>query len=166
MMNSKHFLKTREYLEQVKEAAQKVEMLKKRIEFAEEAGVDTASLVEELDAARKEQAQKMVEVSGMIAKVPKVSYQWLLTKRYVELLGWDDIAYMNNTSHRNVISEHGLALPEMQDVLMEAGIVAEEDADDVEVIMYEAGADNIGTMKDYLNYREEKRTEQKSSIRL
>ena len=30
MMNTKHYLKTREYLNQVKETVQKVEMLKKR----------------------------------------------------------------------------------------------------------------------------------------
>ena len=31
MMNTKHYLKTREYLSQVKEAVQKVEMLKNRL---------------------------------------------------------------------------------------------------------------------------------------
>ena len=35
MMSTKHFLKTREYLGQVKAAAQKVEMLKERIGYYE-----------------------------------------------------------------------------------------------------------------------------------
>ena len=166
MMNTKHFLKTREYLNQVKEAAQKVEMLKKRIEFREQAGIDISGLPEELKSATQAYSEKMVELSDMIARVPKVGYQWILIKRYVELLGWDEIAREGNISYRTVISDHGLALPEMQDVLVEAGIISSEDAEDIKTLLEEEGTLDTGTMEDYLNYREEKKTEQKSAMRL
>lgn len=156
MMNTKHYLKTREYLNQVKEAAQKVEMLKKRIKFREQAGVEIGGLTDELESAVQAHSEKMVTLSDMIARVSRVSYQWLLTKRYVELLSWDEIAEVGNISYRTVISDHGFALPEMQDVLVEAGIISSEDAEDVKALMADRENDDTGTMQDYLNYREEK----------
>ena len=157
MMNTVHFIKTREYLNQVKEAAQKVEMLKKRIEFREDAGSDLATLPAELEAAMLDHKQKMVGLADMISRVSKVKYQWLLMKRYVELLDWGEIARQGNTNHRKVVSDHGLALPEMQDVLVDAGIVAPEDAEDIPVLLPEEGTLDTGTMEDYLKYREEKK---------
>ena len=93
----------------------------------------------------------------MISRIPRVSYQWLLTKRYVELLGWDEIAEDGNISYRTVISDHGLALPEMQDVLVDAGIISSEDAEDIKALLEEEGTEDTGTIQDYLKYREEKK---------
>lgn len=163
MMNTKHFLKTREYLNQVKEAAQKVEMLKKRIEFREQAGLDAGSLAAELESAMQACSEKMVELSDMISRVPKIGYQWILIKRYVELLSWDEIAEEGNISYRTVISDHGLALPEMQDVLVDTGIISSEDAEDIKTLL-EEGAQDTGTMEDYLNYREEKKNASVAAI--
>lgn len=157
MMKTVHFIKTREYLNQVKEAAQKVEMLKKRIEFHENAGNDLSTLPEELEVAMQDHKQKMASLADMIAKVPKVKYQWILIKRYVELLDWDEIAYQGNMRYRKVVSAHGLALPEMQDVLVEAGIIAPEDTEDISALLPEEGTLDTGTMEDYLKYREEKK---------
>ena len=157
MMKTVHFIKTREYLNQVKEAAQKVEMLKKRIEFHENAGNGLSTLPEELEVAMQDHKQKMASLADMIAKVPKVKYQWILIKRYVELLDWDEIAYQGNMRYRKVVSVHGLALPEMQDVLVEAGIIAPEDTEDISALLPEEGTLDTGTMEDYLKYREEKK---------
>lgn len=157
MMKTVHFIKTREYLNQVKEAAQKVEMLKKRIEFHENAGNDLSTLPEELETAMQDYKQKMASLADMIARVPKVKYQWILIKRYVELLDWDEIAYQGNMRYRKVVSAHGLALPEMQDVLVEAGIIAPEDTEDISALLPEEGTLDTGTMEDYLKYREEKK---------
>lgn len=157
MMKTVHFIKTREYLNQVKEAAQKVEMLKKRIEFHENAGNGLSTLPEELEVAMQDHRQKMASLADMIAKVPKVRYQWILIKRYVELLNWDEIAYQGNMRYRRVVSAHGLALPEMQDVLVEAGIIAPEDTEDISALLPEEGTLDTGTMEDYLKYREEKK---------
>jgi hypothetical protein len=157
MMKTVHFIKTREYLNQVKEAAQKVEMLKKRIEFHENAGNGLSTLPEELEVAMQDHRQKMASLADMIAKVPKVRYQWILIKRYVELLNWDEIAYQGNMRYRKVVSAHGLALPEMQDVLVEAGIIAPEDTEDISALLPEEGTLDTGTMEDYLKYREEKK---------
>ena len=157
MMNTKHFMKTREYLVQVKEAAQRVEMLKKRIEFREKAGMGNGDLPAELETSIQVYSEKVVELSDMIARVPKVSYQWVLIKRYVELLGWDEIAEKGNMSYRTVISDHGHALPEMQDVLVDAGIISPDDADDIKALLEDDGTDDAGTLQDYLNYREEKK---------
>ena len=157
MMKTVHFIKTREYLNQVKEAAQKVEMLKKRIEFHENAGNGLSTLPEELEVAMQDHKQKMASLADMIAKVPKVKYQWILIKRYVELLDWDEIAYQGNMRYRKVVSAHGLALPEMQDVLVEAGIIAPEDTEDISALLPEEGTLDTGTMEDYLKYREEKK---------
>ena len=157
MMNTKHYLKTREYLSQVKEAVQKVEMLKKRIEFREQAGMDIGGLAAELESAMRAHSEKTVELADMISRIPRVSYQWLLTKRYVELLGWDEIAEDGNISCRSVISDHGLALPEMQDVLVDAGIISPEDAEDIKALLEDEGTEDTGTIQDYLKYREEKK---------
>ncbi len=157
MMNTKHYLKTREYLNQVKETVQKVEMLKKRIEFREQAGMDIGGLAAELESAMQAHSEKTVELADMISRIPRVSYQWLLTKRYVELLGWDEIAEDGNISYRTVISDHGLALPEMQDVLVDAGIISSEDAEDIKALLEEEGTEDTGTIQDYLKYREEKK---------
>lgn len=157
MMNTKHYLKTREYLNQVKETVQKVEMLKKRIEFREQAGMDIGGLAAELESAMQAHSEKTVELADMISRIPRVSYQWLLTKRYVELLGWDEIAEDGNISYRTVISDHGLALPEMQDVLVDAGIISSEDAEDIKALLEDEGTEDTGTIQDYLKYREEKK---------
>ena len=157
MMKNVHFRKTREYLEQVKEAAQKVEMLKKRIDLYENVGMDADELSSELEFAMKDLALRMVTLADMIGRIPKVKYQWLLTKRYVELLDWFDIASESNSNRRKVVSTHGLALPEMQDVLVDAGVIAPEDADDIRVLLPEEGTLDAGTMEDYLKYREEKK---------
>ena len=157
MMNTKHYIKTREYLNQVKETVQKVEMLKKRIEFREQAGMDIGGLAAELESAMQAHSEKTVELADMISRIPRVSYQWLLTKRYVELLGWDEIAEDGNISYRTVISDHGLALPEMQDVLVDAGIISSEDAEDIKALLEEEGTEDTGTIQDYLKYREEKK---------
>ena len=157
MMNTKHYSKTREYLNQVKETVQKVEMLKKRIEFREQAGMDIGGLAAELESAMQAHSEKTVELADMISRIPRVSYQWLLTKRYVELLGWDEIAEDGNISYRTVISDHGLALPEMQDVLVDAGIISSEDAEDIKALLEEEGTEDTGTIQDYLKYREEKK---------
>ena len=157
MMNTKHYLKTREYLNQVKETVQKVEMLKKRIEFREQAGMDIGGLAAELESAMQAHSEKTVELADMISRIPRVSYQWLLTKRYVELLGWDEIAEDGNISYRTVISDHGLALPEMQDVLVDAGIISPEDAEDIKALLEDEGTEDTGTIQDYLKYREEKK---------
>ncbi|MBQ6722819.1 MAG: hypothetical protein IJQ88_11700 [Clostridia bacterium] len=159
MMKTVHFRKTREYLEQVKDAARKVEMLKKRIALYEKAGMDVGTLPDELEEAMRNMTLKKVGLSDMIARIPRVEYQWLLTKRYVDLLSWDDIACENNSGYRKVVSTHGFALPEMQDVLVEAGVVAPEEADDISLLLPEEGTLDTGTMEDYLKYREEKKTE-------
>ena len=56
-----------------------------------------------------------------------------------------------------MISDHGLALPEMQDVLVDAGIIAPEDAEDISALLPEEGTLDTGTMEGYLKYREEKK---------
>jgi hypothetical protein len=66
-----------------------------------------------------------------------------------------------STKYRQVVSDHGLALPEMQDVLVDAGIVAPEDAEDIRKLLDSEGSLDIGTMTDYLKYREEKNREEK-----
>lgn len=164
MMKTVYFRKTREYLGQVKDAAQKVEMLEKRISLYEDVGMDAGELPSELEFAMKDLALRKVAVSDMIARIPRVEYQWLLTKRYVELLDWYEIARENNTSRRRVGSIHGLALPEMQDVLVDAGVIAPEDADDISVLLPEEGTLDVGTMEDYLKYREEKKAGRKNSM--
>ena len=157
MLKTVHFRKTRDYLGQVKEASQKVEMLKSRITLYEESGMNPGALAAELETAMQTLLSKKVEISDMIARIPAVEYQWILIKRYVELMSWDDIAVDGNTNRRQVVSIHGLALPEMQDVLVDAGIVAPEDAEDITGLLPDEGTLDTGTMADYLKYREEKK---------
>ncbi len=151
-----HFLKTRQYLEQVRDASQKVEMLKERIALCVEAGEDAAPLRLELDTAEQNYLRKKIEVSSMIERIPRTHLQWILNKYYVNLLTWYEIGRLNKTGMRRVTQDHGLALPEMQDVLVEAGIIAPEDAEDIGEILEKEGCLDVGTMQDYLKYREEK----------
>lgn len=157
MMKTVHFRKTRDFLGQVKEASQKVEMLKSRVALYEASGMNPGTLTAELETAMQTLLSKKVEISDMIARIPVVEYQWVLIKRYVELMSWDDIVNDADTNRRRVVSTHGLALPEMQDVLVEAGIVAPEDAEDITVLLPDEGTLDKGTMADYLKYREEKK---------
>ena len=155
-MGSMHFMKTREFLNQVKEAGQTVEMLKKRIEVCESAGLEPGLLCNELEAANKGLSQKIVRTAEMIAKIPDVHHQWVLFKRYVELLDWMDIAFQENMTRRAVVNAHGYALPELQSVLVEEGVIAPEDADDASLPPDDDYGNNSGSMEDYRKYREEK----------
>lgn len=151
-----HFSQTREYLEQVKDAAKNVEMLMERIDAYEEAELDTTELINELHAAKQEHRQKVIEVSDMIARIPRSRYRWVLMKKYINLMNHREIADRNKTCVQIVSRDHGLALPEMQDVLVEAGIIAPEDAEDIRQILEEEGRLDNPTMQKYLKYREEK----------
>ncbi len=157
MMKPMHYINTRKYLEQVKTAAQKMELLKKRIEICDEADTGTGTLPKELEAAKKDFLRKRVEVMEMISRVPRVDFQWILSKRYIELLDWYEISFEGNMCKRMAISKHGFALPEMQDVLVRAGVIARDDADDIAGLLTEEETMDIGTMEDYLKYKEEKK---------
>lgn len=157
MRYRQHFKLTRRYLAQVGDIKKKVEMVTARIALYEESGKDSSELHHELDKARQALWQKKLEVADMISCIPDHRFQWVLMKRYVDLLDWRHIAYLGRCSYQKAISDHGLALPEMQDVLVEAGIIAAEDAEDIQKILDEEDCNDIGTMEDYLKYREEKK---------
>lgn len=164
-MREVHFIRTRDYLGQVKEAVQRIEMIEKRIEVFKEADLDIENLLYELESAKQALKCKKVNVTNMISRVSRPKYQWILMKRYVELLGWKDIAIQAKRNCHTVAQLHGFALPEMQDVLVKAGIIAQEDADDIKELLDEKGLLDVGTLQDYLKYREEKKLQGKTSAR-
>ena len=156
-MKTIHFRKTREYLGRVKEAARMMENVKDIYDLCEDAGMEVGELQSALELTTRHLALEKFFLANKISGISKAEYQWVLIRRYVDLLSWDDIAREGNTSRRYVLSIHGLALPEMQDVLVDAGVIAPEDADDIEFLLTKEGTLDIGTMEDYLKYREEKK---------
>ncbi len=157
MMKRVHFEKTRKYLEQVQYYAQKVELLEERIKIREGAGLDTVMLQKELEAVRKDFLRRQAEVSDMISRIPRIDLQWILSKRYVKLMDWHDIACEGNMKYRTMTNKHGFALPEMQDVLIDAGIISPEEADDITKILPREETPDSKAFQDYLKYREEKK---------
>lgn len=155
-MFTKSFAETREFLLQVKEAARRVEMLESRLDFRRRAEMDTADLEAELEEAERDLTMKSIHVGDWIAKVSDVFLQWILTKRYVELLTWEEIAAEADMGVHNIHLYHGDALPAMQTVLAEGGEITLPDPSEDS---FDGTEEDTGTYEDYLRYREEKKAD-------
>ena len=129
-----HFLETRKYLQQVRDLKRHVKLVEDRIGYREDAGLDTDYQREELESLRQELKQTLAEVADEIGKLEDINQQVIMTKRYIDLMSWDEIAETADFKMRTVQKCHGRALPNMEKILLEDGlIVLEEDDNDDEM---------------------------------
>ena len=137
--NKTRFIATRVFLQQVRDAMRRVELITKRIQCRTEAGLDTSDAEQELATAQNVLKLAKVEVAEEISKLCDVSMEMVLTKRYLDAMPWDEVAKTSDIKMRTVMRLHGRALPILQRILHEDGLVelaadegaANDSADDV-----------------------------------
>ena len=132
--NKAHFIDTRVYLQQVRDGKRRVELLESRIQYRKDAGMDANDLELELADVQEKLKTMTVEVAEEISKLCDVSQEMVMVKRYIDALSWSEIAETLDIKMRTVQKFHGRALPRMQSILLEDGLVelAVEDESDGE----------------------------------
>ena len=121
MMNRKEdkFWKAKAYLYRIREAERRVELLERRMDMREDAGLNTDELRRELALAEQDAKNVAVEVTDVISRLADVNQQMVMTKRYVDNLSWERIAFDMNMPVRAVQKLHGRALPLLQGMVEE-----------------------------------------------
>lgn len=131
--NKPHFIETRVFLQQVRDEKRRVDLLKNRMQYRKEAGLETGDVEQELAAALDNLKLATAEVAEEISKLGDVDLEMVLAKRYIDTLSWDEVAKTLDIKMRTVQRLHGRALPRMQRVLLQDGLVelaVEAKADD------------------------------------
>ena len=121
-----HFIETRKYLLQVRDGKHRVELLKGRINYRENAGMPTDYLEEELDEAKQNLKVSIAEVAEEISKLHDIGQEMVLTRRYIDTMTWDQVAASLDMKMRTVQKFHGNALPAMERVLLDDGRIGLE----------------------------------------
>lgn len=111
------FWKVKAYLFRIREAERRVELIERRRDMREDAGLNTDELRRELAQAEQDAKNVAVEVTDMISRLADVNQQMVMTKRYVDNLPWERIAFDMNMSVRAVQKLHGRALPLLQEMV-------------------------------------------------
>lgn len=106
------FWKTKSFLFKVREQRRQVELIRRRADLC-----DTDELQRELAGAEQALKSVTIEVMELIGRLPDINQQMVITKRYVDMLTWDDIAGDMNMSVRAVQKYHGRALPLLQEII-------------------------------------------------
>ncbi len=113
------FMTARGFLGMVREDAQQIDVLQRRISFRKDLGEDTADLEEELEKIEREKLLHANEVMDTISYLRKADQQTAMMKRYVDLKSWEDIAADMDIGVREVQKLHGKALPVLDELLTE-----------------------------------------------
>lgn len=121
------FWKVKAYLFRIREAERKVELLERRMDMREDAGLNTDELRRELALAEQDAKNVAVEVTDVISRLADINQQMVMTKRYVDNLPWERIAFDMNMPIRAVQKLHGRALPLLKGM-------AEEDSSAREIL--------------------------------
>lgn len=125
--NKPHFIETRVFLQQVRDEKRRVDLLKNRVQYRKEAGLEISDVEQELAAALDNLKLATAEVAEEISKLGDVDLEMVLAKRYIDTLSWDEVAKTLDIKMRTVQRLHGRALPRMQRVLLQDGLVELED---------------------------------------
>ena len=131
--NKARYIETRVYLQQVRDEKHRVDLIKKRIQYREEAGLDTTEAEQELAVVQDKLKRVTAEVAEEISKLYNVNLEMVMVKRYIDTLSWDAIAKTLDLKMRTVLKFHGKALPRMRRILLTDGLVelaVEAKADD------------------------------------
>ncbi len=114
---------TRDYLNQIKNCKQRIELLTKRQSYRSNVNMDIADIGVEITVEGQKLARLLAEISDEISKLGDVRQEMVLTKRYIDGLQWEDIASDMNSGVRAVQSIHGRGLPAMEQVLIADGLI-------------------------------------------
>ena len=118
------FPETRDYLNQIKNCRQRIELLMKRQSYRSSVNMDITDIGIEITEEEQKLARLRAEVSDEISKLNDVRQELVLTKRYVDGMSWEQIAADMCSSIRAVQSIHGRGLPAMEEVLVSDGKIA------------------------------------------
>ena len=121
--NKARYIETRVYLQQVRDEKHRVDLIKNRIRYRKEAGLDTSEAEQELAAVQDKLKLVKAEVAEEISKLYNVNLEMVMVKRYIDTLSWDDIAKTLDIKMRTVLKFHGNALPRMRRILLADGLV-------------------------------------------
>ena len=128
--NKARYIETRVYLQQVRDEKHRVDLIKSRIQYRKEAGLDTSEAEQELAVVQDKLKRVTAEVAEEISKLYDVNLEMVMVKRYIDTLSWDEIAKTLDLKMRTVLKFHGKALPRMRRILLADGLV--ELADETE----------------------------------
>ena len=121
--NKARYIETRVYLQQVRDEKHRVDLVKSRIQYRKEAGLDTTEAEQELAVVQDKLKRVTAEVAEEISKLYNVNLEMVMVKRYIDTLSWDDIAKTLDLKMRTVLKVHGKALPRMRRILLTDGLV-------------------------------------------
>lgn len=121
--NKARYIETRVYLQQVRDEKHRVDLIKSRIQYRKEAGLDTTEAEQELAVVQDKLKRVTAEVAEEISKLYNVNLEMVMVKRYIDTLSWDDIAKTLDLKMRTVLKFHGKALPRMRRILLTDGLV-------------------------------------------
>lgn len=111
------FMTAREFLGMVREAAQRIEVLERRIAYRQELGEDAVDLEAELETENRKKLTRANAVMDAISRLRKADQQTVMMKRYVDLKSWEEIAADMDIGIREVQKLHGRALPFLDELL-------------------------------------------------
>lgn len=148
--NKARYIETRVYLQQVRDEKHRVNLIKNRIRYRKEAGLDTSEAEQELAAVQDKLKLVKAEVAEEISKLYNVNLEMVMVKRYIDTLSWDDIAKTLDLKMRTVLKFHGNALPRMRRILLADGLVelAVEAKADSDVGVETEAADQVPVAED------------------
>lgn len=148
--NKARYIETRVYLQQVRDEKHRVDLIKNRIRYRKEAGLDTSEAEQELAAVQDKLKLVKAEVAEEISKLYNVNLEMVMVKRYIDTLSWDDIAKTLDLKMRTVLKFHGNALPRMRRILLADGLVelAVEAKADSDVGVETEAADQVPVAED------------------
>lgn len=121
-----NFKETKAYLRKVKDARYRIELLENRIKFRGEVLKKSDDLEKQLSAENLYLAEAMSDVADEISKLRNVTQELVMTKRYIDGMSWFEIAEAMDVSERVVQKIHGRALPEMESILLDDGLITIE----------------------------------------
>ena len=116
-------LETRKYLQRIRDQRRQIQLLENRIKYRKNAGLDTSWHEEELEDSRKKLNLIIAEVAEEISKLGDINQEVVMTKRYIEGMTWDEVAESADFKMRTVQKCHGRALPRMEEILLEDGLI-------------------------------------------
>ena len=127
--NKARYIETRVYLQQVRDEKHREDLIKSRIQYRKEAGLDTSEAEQELSVVQDKLKRVTAEVAEEISKLYNVNLEMVMVKRYIDTLSWDAIAKTLDLKMRTVLKFHGKALPRMRRILLTDGLVELADED-------------------------------------
>ncbi len=105
------FRKVKKYLFRIRDAERTAELLERRIGMREDADLNADELRRELSQTEQDAMIVTIEVTDMISQLSDINQQMVVTKRYLDNMTWEKIAFDMDMPVRTVQKLHGRALP-------------------------------------------------------